>query len=414
MNFQKIWLIARREYMVNVRRRSYLFTAFVIPILSIGFSLFASNFSTLALESTGDFPTVGIVDDAGLLKDITLSKPYVLTTKAEAEAGIKAIPPTFEVYYVLPADYLKTGQSLSYSIKSLPPGLDSDFNRVVRKALAGMVNAPEIVSRLQDPIPLVQIRQVGNPQKFDQTVLISAFIAPFIFALLLITSTATTSQFLMSGVVEEKENRMMEVFVTSARTEEMLAGKILGLGALGLTQMFIWVGMGLLYAFTQTPDFAVTLASLQITPGYLALIFVYFILSYLFNGAVMAGIGVSVNAEQESRQVSGLFVLVTMIPFFFIYQIITEPNGTIAVVFSIIPFTSALTMILRATFTTVPPEQAALSLILLGISVMSAIWVTGRVFRIGMLSYGKSLNWGDVLRVIRRKDATVLATSKEG
>src|SRR5258708_21987249 len=110
----------------------------------------------------------------------------------------------------------------------------------------------------------------------------------------------------MAGLTDEKENRMMEMFITSVRPTEILWGKILGLGALGLTQMLIWAVVGVIYALTRgSVDVVKLLSSLQLTPGYFLLFAAYFVLGYLSIASIMFGIGASVNAEQESRQFGG-------------------------------------------------------------------------------------------------------------
>ncbi len=169
------------------------------------------------------------------------------------------------------------------------------------------------------------IRKLGSDQVYDESVLFSALLLPLVFGMLLFLSITTTSQFLMSGVVEEKENRMMELLMTSSRPSEMLWGKIIGLGALGLTQMIIWGVLGFAFATLQgTANLSNTLANLQVTPGLLLLMLAYFLLGYLLFGAIMAGLGASVNAEAESRQLAGIFGFVTIVPFVLFISFLNE------------------------------------------------------------------------------------------
>jgi ABC-2 type transport system permease protein len=291
--------------------------------------------------------------------------------------------------------------------------LNTDFNNLIRKTLAEQVGRVEVIQRLDNLTEKVVIRQPGLERELPTAVLFVSFFAPFVFGMLLFISIMTTSQFLMSGVVEEKENRMMEVFTTSTRPSEMLWGKLLGLGALGLTQLLVWAVVGLAFALTQgTENVGLALQALQVTPGYIALLFVYFLLGYLFNGALMAGIGASVNLESEGRQTAGLLSFVYVLPFVFIFSFLTDPNGGIAQLLSLIPFTSPVAMIMRMAFADVPPLEIALSIVILLVSVLLIVWIAGRVFRVGMLSYGKRLNLRDIWRALR--EATPVAVvSKE-
>ncbi len=399
MSLHKIWLILQREYLYNIRRRSYLFTAIVIPIVSFALSGLASNFAVSQLDDVGNYQHIGVVDSARIMSGIKLPAPYVLLdSEPIAKAGLQN--GQLDLYYVLPTDYVTSGHVDSYSRASLAPGLDGQFLKLVRQALATKVQNPALITRLQDPAPNYKIRRLGSTQVYDQSVLFSSFIVAFGFGLLLFLSISTTSQFLMSGVVEEKENRMMELLVTSSRPSEMLWGKILGLGALGLTQIIIWALLGLVYLIVRgSLDVGTTLANLQITPGLLVLIMAYFVLGYLMFGALMSGLGISVNAEQESRQLSGVISFIAVIPFVLIFSFLSDPNGTLPVIASMFPLTAPLSMILRMAFTTVPPIQIVLSLAILALSAATAIWLAARLFRLGMLNYGKRLGLRGIIGI---------------
>jgi ABC-2 type transport system permease protein len=212
-----------------------------------------------------------------------------------------------------------------------------------------------------------------------------------------------TSQFLMSGMAEEKENRMMELFVTSTRPSEMLWGKILGLGALGLTQIVVWGGFGLGFAATRGTDLGHLLAGFQVTPGVLVMMLAYFVLGYALFGSIMAGIGASVNAEQEGRQISGVLGTIGVLPFMLFFFYFTDPNGPVPVIMSMVPFTSPVGMILRVFWADVPTSDILISLGILALSVVVMIWLAGRIFRMGMLNYGRRLGIRDVIRTIRER-----------
>src|SRR5262249_41781192 len=153
---------------------------------------------------------------------------------------------------------------------TLSKAVENRLLPLIGKAIAQQVGDPTLVERVQDPLLNLSIYRVGNPQKVQEQALFASFIVPFILAMLIFMSTTTTSQFLMSGLADEKENRMMELFITSVRPTEILWGKILGLGALGLTQMLVWGIIGLSFLGTRgNIDLRQTLANLEITPGYL-------------------------------------------------------------------------------------------------------------------------------------------------
>jgi ABC-2 type transport system permease protein len=419
MNLRKVFLIAKREFLFNFRRRSFLFTAFGIPLITIGamviiFSLFAQQ-----LESISGFKAIGIVDQAKVIVDeagrptITLPSLFrVVASEEQAAAELRS--GAIDGYYVLPSDYLRTARIDAYNRPSLAlnEGVEDELEKVIKTALAAKVGDPALAERIQDPVKNLSIYRLGYTQRLDATALIANIFVPSIFSLVIFMAITVTSQFLMSGMAEEKENRMMELFVTSTRPSEMLWGKILGLGALGLAQITVWSGFGLAYAATRGTDLGQALAGFQVTPGILAMMLAYFVLGYALFGAIMAGIGASVNAEQEGRQISGILGTIGVLPFFFFFTYFTDPNGTIPVILSMVPVTSPVGMILRVFWANVPTGEILISLGILMLSVDAMIWVAGRIFRLGMLNYGRRLGVRDIIRAIREGRRTMIASRR--
>ncbi len=419
MNLRKIWLIARREYLFNFRRRSYLFTAFALPLIIVVVMVLVIGLLTETMESTSSFKAVGIVDKAGVLSDSagvpTVKLPELFRLESsEEQASADLQSHAIDGYYVLPADYLRSGRIDVYNRANLAltEGVNSALTSTIKLALASRVGDPALVERIQDTLKALAVYKVGSSQKLDETSVMSVFIVPTIFGLLVFMSVTVTSQFLMSGMVEEKENRMMELFVTSTRPSEMLWGKLLGLGALGLTQIVVWTLFGVVFASTRGTDIGQTLANLQLTPGFLLMGLAYFILGYLLFGSVMSGIGALVNAEQEGRQLSGILGTVGVIPFMLSFSYLTDPNGTIPRVLSLFPFTAPVGMILRVSWAVVPPGEILISLGIMALSVVGTIWLSARLFRLGMLNYGKRLGLRDVIRAIREGRQAIVSRAQ--
>jgi ABC-2 type transport system permease protein len=255
-------------------------------------------------------------------------------------------------------------------------------------------------NRLSDPMDLT-LRSTGGALELSEENLMIAFIMPYIFAMIFMMATMVTSQFLMLGVVEEKESRVMEILVTSSTPEQLMAGKVLGLGGLALTQLGVWAVAGLGIAAFSGPD-SVVAQVLKLPPGFLVVVIIYFLLGFIFMSSVMAGIGASVTAEQEGRQLNQIVSLVFVAPVIAGFAFIIDPNGTIPVILSLIPFTAPVSMMMRLPMAAVPLWQILLSMALLVLATVLAVWVSARVFRLGMLMYGKRLRLRDMLGVFRR------------
>jgi ABC-2 type transport system permease protein len=216
----------------------------------------------------------------------------------------------------------------------------------------------------------------------------------------------------MSGLIEEKENRMMELFVTSSRPSEMLWGKMLGLGLLGITQILIWVAFGVVYLILSGAlNLPQVLAGVQLSPGLIFIALVYSILGYMVYGALMAGIGATVNAEQEGRQLATWVTLPGILPLMFMYVFLTDPNGTVAVVLSLFPLTAPVSMIVRAALAPLPPIQIVIGLAIMAVSVVVIMQVSARIFRLGMLNYGKRPNLRQMLRAITARQQQVMTST---
>ncbi|MBX3082166.1 MAG: ABC transporter permease [Anaerolineae bacterium] len=406
MNLGKIGLIAKREFWFNFRRRSFLFAALGIPLITFGALFIVFNLVGNSLEDTSAYKQIGIVDEAKLLVDaegkptVTLAKPFVIVAD-EATANEQLKAQTVDGYFVIPANFISTGQVKSYNRRDLTisESINDKFTKIVNEAIAKQVGDPNLTARLVDPLDKVKIFRVGSTQELDESALLGSFFVPFILVMLVYTAISTTSQFILSGLAEEKENRMMELFMTSARPEEMLWGKVIGLCALGLTQLLIWAVLGGSIAALQgNLDIARQLANYSITPSLLALLFVYFILGYLVYGTLMAGLGALVNGEQEGRQYAGLLSFLAIVPVIFITEFLEHPNTGLPLFLSMFPLTSPIAMIMRISWATVPTAQIVISIAILLISIFASVWISARLMRVGMLNYGKKLNIREIVR----------------
>jgi ABC-2 type transport system permease protein len=397
VNPRKIWLIAKREYIVNFRRKSFLFTAFGMPLLVVVIMVVVMSMITSSLEDTSGYKSVGVVDHAGVFvsasgaKLAELSKPFALLD-TDNQAADMLQKGQIDGYYVLPKDFMTVGSVEAFYRQTLAlnEGLRAKFNEAIKQALSTRLDNPAAALRLENPLKELNIYKLGNPQPLDESALIASFMVPVMLGYLIFILTMTTSQFMMSGLSEEKENRMMELFVTSSRPSEMLWGKMLGSGALGLSQIGIWAIFGIGYALlNRTLDIGRLLATMQITPGYLAMVLAYTTLGYLLFGSLMAGIAATTNAEAESRQIASIFSIVGVVPLILLTAFLMDPNGSLPVLLSMIPFTAPVSMILRTSLATVPAGEIVVSLLIMVVSVFGVVWISARIFRLGMLNYGK-------------------------
>ncbi|MBI1259582.1 MAG: hypothetical protein GC204_19105 [Chloroflexi bacterium] len=404
----KTWLIVKHEYLTNIKRRAFLFGAFGVPAISI--LLMALVFGLVINNETdvAHLGTVGYVDLSGVLQQ-QIDKPdnfAVYDSEPEARAALDA--KTIGAYFVVEADYMQSGDIRAYGNSSLPGALKDSINSYLRANLSSDLD-PTIANRIKDPVE-GSVKTLDNGRVISDNAVVGLFLVPIIFVMVFLFASQATSGYLMSGVVEEKTNRIMEILITSVTPFQLLFGKIIGLGLLGLTQLGIWLIAGAItLTLGHNND---VLTGITIPPDLAVVAVVYFLLGYFLLSSVMAGIGVVIGSEQESRQFSAIFSLVLVIPFFLISSFVTDPNGTVVIFLTLFPLTSPISMILRMGFSTVPAWQLAASVIILLLTGFVVAWASARIFRWALLLYGKRPGLRELLRVIRRP--AHMATSATG
>jgi ABC-2 type transport system permease protein len=397
----KLWTVARREYFYNLRRRSFLFAVFGVPLFTFFMWFIIFALMSNSEENLDHIAQVGYVDESGVLADPIYPEESDVSfvaypTEDEARAALDA--QEIGAYFVLPANYLRTGRVQTYSYSGIPDALETIIENLLLTNLSRDLLGDVPLDRLQDPVNLT-IRVADTGRTLTEDNIPALIFIPLIFAFVFMMASSVTSGFLMSGIVEEKTNRIMEILVTSITPTQMLLGKILGLGALGLTQVIVWGIAG--FVLLQLGQGVPFLAGISLPPDLLLLFLVYFILSYFLFSSLMAGIGAVAGSEEESRQYSGIMSLLFVIPFFFLVVLIQEPDSPLAIALSLIPFTAPMTVLLRAGFGVIPAWQLAASLGILLVSALLVIWAAARVFRWALLLYGKRITPRELWRVIR-------------
>ncbi len=382
-----ILLVAQQDFNTNIRKKSYLWTAFGLPVLMvIVYALiFTVAFNTGEVEfEAGD---IGYVDNANILQQ---DVPEILQAFNSAEAAEAALQnDEILTYLVIPENYLQTGRIDAYALGNPPRNLDNELETVLLANLAANIDTTISAERLSDPVNR-SIFLENNQRELKESGIIGLFVAPIMLAMLIFFALQISSSFLMMGVAEEKSNHIMEILITSIRPSELLTGKLLGAGALGLVQLVVWGTIGVIGISLGGSRFE-ALSAVTIPLDLLALGAIYFFLAYFLFGSALAGLGAVVGSEQESRQYAGLVAMMLIIPIFFIVPILTEPDSPLVIALTLIPFTSPVTVIFRSAISTVPAWQILASLSIMLVSTIVITWLSAKIFRWAILLYGKSV-----------------------
>lgn len=410
---KEMLLVAGQELIVNLRRPGFIIMTLMIPALGAVGLLVASVFggevgnffeSQFAPNQKG----MGYVDQSGLLAaDLPQYAGSFVPYADEAAARADLLAEKIDSYFVLPADYLQTGRVTVYgtgggfsTFVAADEGNLPTF--LIDQLLSGKVDA-EIQARVRAPLDIqpVTLNEEGEVSTESPFSWVGDFVVPYVFSILFVITLFTASGFLLQGVSEEKEGRIIELLLSSISPTQLLAGKILGLGAVGLIQVAVWVGAGAVLLTTAVALFALAgVINISLTSVMLGL--VYFVLGYLLFATLMAVAGSMGTTQRESQQIAGIFSFAAAIPWMAIGFMFANPNAPLAVVLSYIPVTAPVMMLIRLGFGQVPAGQIVISLGLLLAGLAFSLWAGAKVFRVGLLMYGKRPSLKDLARSFKQ------------
>jgi ABC-2 type transport system permease protein len=428
LSWTRVATIARREFLSTVRRKAFVFTIVGTPLLYAVLMLIVTKPQiNERVDSLRRFKVMGVVDSTGVFErtgpretetELSMENPFAATAappKRERFRTEVRFYPDFatadsamargevQQVVVIPADYVESGSVRRYAnrhnmFSSMDERVVSRW--LVRGMLAGVAD-PAIVDRAARPLAASELyapaREGGWELKDDRRELMD-FLMPFAFALMLGLCIVIGGQYMLQGVNEEKESRILESMLCTVTPEDLLAGKLLGLGAAGLTIAVAWLGMG---AALSGP--AAVLLQSSVRPMLILVMFAYFLLGYLFFSSLMTGIGAMASNMREAQQFSVWFTFLVFIPFYLLTTLLGNPNSAVAVGLSLFPPTAPVSMVLRlaAPGSAVPAWQVWASFAILAASAWLILLASAKVFRVGMLMYGKTPTLPEIVRWIR-------------
>ncbi len=420
-----VWRVFTYELRRNFRRVGYQFTTFGLPIIAFvlffGYRYISNANAQNAPASTdvagqttpaadnntpdvGSIRKAGYVDLSGMFPTSGDTSGFITRYSDETAATAALNAGQIDVYYVIPADYAQTGNvTLVMPHLSLGEINGTPIREVILAQLSKGMDK-NLFQRLLYPAAIKEINLSRDASGKTASDFGSDFTVVYLFAIVLMISVFMTNGYLMQTVVEEKETRLIEILISTVRPTQLLAGKILALGFLGLMQIIVWFAaiilLGRLAVEGNTPTLA-ALGNIVPEPGKIAFLLVYFALGYLFFAGGYGMIGAISNSMQEGPQYAVVFTLPAALPLYFLSIFITAPDGTLATILSLFPLTAPLSMVMRVSITTVPAWQIIVSLVLLAITDVVMIWLAGRLFRVNNLLAGQVPKLKDIPKLIR-------------
>lgn len=409
---QKILQIITQEIKSHFARKSYLFMTFGFPliviVLIVGQQLFFSGKSKKSDDPFKDLPKepIGYVDYSGLFDYPGLYGKYLIRYDDENSAKTDVQNGKLASVYVIPQDYIESGQIIRYSTQF--DFVESDLSLMKAFLVNTMLEEdnPLLLTRLQSPITLLeyQLDQSGNPVTEIEGSGFNNFGLVYSFALALMLPTFFTAGQLTRSVIIEKENRVIEIVLSSLRPMQLMVGKVLGNGAAGFIQFLLWL-LAIVVSVKITGGEVPFIGTIDMPAWVYGVAVLYFIGGYLLFAAFASGVGAISANMREGPQYALVYTLPATLPFFFITSILESPNSITAVVLSFFPLSAPLGMIERIAISSVPGWQIAASLLLLFASVVFALWFSARLFRVNTLLSGQLFDVKAIIRLLLQKEA---------
>ncbi len=386
---KKTVLVMLHEIRTSLRRKSFVIMALGLPlalgivaVIMMTVNRDGSTETASARAGTvdaGQKMAEGYVDHGGLIRVLPDDIPAGWLTEYPDEAVAQAALEAEQIvgYYLIPADYVESGNITYVRLTYSPLSDRASTAGIEWILLANLIPDLELAAAVRQPldVQVTALAQAGAQTDEDNWIV---ELLPTLMAVILYMAIILPSGTLVNAVTDEKKNRVMEVLMSSISSEQMLTGKILAIGLLGLLQLALWMGVLLMVVRFGGRPLDIP-AGFTVPTQLVVWAFVYALLGYAMYGAQMAGVGALAPDVKDTRSVSFIVLAPIIVVYVFLVAIVLAPDGPFALAMSLFPLTSPVAMIARMTQTTVPLWQAVLAAAL---QLLTAIWIVRLVARL--------------------------------
>ena len=447
MKLSNIGLIIGREYSTRVKKKSFILLTVLTPVLMAALMFIPV---LIALYSGEDKQVISFVDNTGLLEEYFESSGKTEYRVLPVETTRESLKNTFDTYdsstliYVSALDSAGNAEVTAYSREPLgmetKVALEGKISGALRDRKLQQLdiqNFDEIMDKVRSDVKIDAYTLTDEGKEKKDSVEIYMIIA-YVLSFLIYMFVAVFGSMVMRGVIEEKTNRIVEVIVSSVSSFELMMGKLIGVALVALTQFAIWIILigavmfglqGVITSKTaeKVADVTTTMSETtvgvhpdmgslgeissimdqlsQINFGQIVLCFlIYFVLGYLLYAAMFAAVGSAVDNEADTNQLSLPITIPLMIGLFIMLHTFQHPSSQLSVWASLIPFTSPMVMLARIPFGSVPAWQLILSIAILIITFIAIAWASAKIYRVGILTYGKKATFKDLFKWLKYRD----------
>ncbi len=427
---KKILIVFRSEFIRRVRSPWFIVGTLLAPVMLIAIAVLPAVLGLAASDSAAR--TIAVIDETGALFDgLTRNAPdgfmFEQSSAQPESLRVAVMEGGYNGYLLLPASLMQEeGEAVFYSVEGSGLSGEMRLERALSSALeevrlAEQNVSQEVIDILNASIPVRAVKLTEQGEEADSAAFYS--VLGYIMGFIIYVAMFLYGAYVIQGVLEEKTTRVIEVMVSSVRPFQMLMGKVLGIGAVGLVQMVVWsvlmlavtLSAGSIAAlFIDPTDFNLPMEASQeqllqaadfTVPSIAPQIFVWFVLffigGYLLYASLFAAVSSVVEQQQDAQGLLTPIYALIIIPIMFIVFFVESPNSTLAIVMSMIPFFSPILMVVRVAVTEVPFWQVSLAFVMLMATFLGAMWISSRIYRVGILMYGKKPHLKDLIRWVR-------------
>lgn len=413
----KALVVAKWEYIEKVKSKAFLISLFLMPIIMIVLGVVPT---LLMSQPDKESIVIGIIDQTGtfyttfanaLVEKYKLpnGQPnYILTnistesrdiSQSKKVADSLVLSKIIEGYIVVNKSVFSDTVIEYRSSNAGNIKLISRIEKVIRdiiveKKLESKGFDPNLVKQLTAPIEMKTIK-ITRAGVEEETGFEKVFFTSYIFMMMMFFIVATSGQLLVRSMLDEKSNRIVEILMSSSSSTHLMAGKIIGLSGLGLTQIGFWAIIGIAISL----QFGITM----ISAANALILLIYFILGYILYAAIFVSFGAPVSTEQEAQQISSYLMLILIIPIVFAMMVVQNPNSLLVKILTYIPLLTPSMMAMRIPIEMPPIYEIIITIILLLLSSIGAMWIAGKIFRTTILSYGKKPSIKELWILLRAK-----------
>ncbi len=429
---KKVLVIIKREYLTRVRTKAFLIGTIITPLLMLALVLVPGFLASRG----GGTRHVTILDQSGdpdLYRAIQKRLAPSETDAEEKNDGMsrstnytlsyKSVPPgedlqatqkeyndlvqkdTDQSYVILPPGILERNEPAQYFAKSTGDFSVQNVERAIssavveRRLVRAGVNSDQITGYMESVE--MQRNKVG-PDGTTQEGGEALFLVGFVMLFFIYITVLMYGMAVMRGVMEEKQTRIVEVIISSVKPTQMMLGKLIGIGLVGLTQYLVWVGAALLLTLGGASLFGSSGFSFPKLPISLLIYFIiYFVLGYFLFATLYAMVGSTVSSDEDAQQAQFPITMLLVVPMILFGVVLSNPNSPMAVTLSMIPFFTPTLMMLRIAIINPPLWQILLSMLLMVVTILGVVWLAARIYRVGILMYGKRPNIAELGRWLR-------------